>query len=134
MSLSRSKLRDITMKLVFLYEFYDLELAKNQVKEYADGLEIADEDKSFLLNRTMEILDKLPEVDRKLSEKTENWSINRLAKVDLAILRLAVYEIENDPETPTKVAINEAVELAKFYSGDASGRFVNGVLRHFAET
>ena len=61
--------------------------------------------------------------------KLKNWSIERIFKIDLAILRLAVYEIHFMDNIPPKVAVNEAVELAKKYGNDASSNFVNGVLR-----
>ena len=67
-------------------------------------------------------------LDDKIAAASRNWSIDRMARVDLAILRLAVWEIFNEEDVPGSVAINEAVELANCYSGDGSGRFVNGIL------
>ena len=67
-----------------------------------------------------------------LNEKAENWDTARMGKVDLTILRLAVYEMTYDDEVPTGVAINEAVELAKKFGQDASSSFVNGILAKFA--
>ena len=63
-----------------------------------------------------------------LSEAAEGWRLNRMGKAELTILRIATYEIRYDEEVPDKVAINEAVELAKKYGNDASSGFVNGVL------
>ena len=68
----------------------------------------------------------------KLNEKAQGWDTGRMSKVDLTILRLAVYEICYDEDVPTGVAINEAVELAKKFGQDASFGFVNGVLAKFA--
>ncbi len=70
----------------------------------------------------------LEEIDTLLEELTEDWSLERLASVDRNILRLATYEILYEPEVPPSVSIDEAVELAKKYSTEDSGRFVNGVL------
>ena len=67
-------------------------------------------------------------IDMMLSDASSGWRLNRIGKAELAILRIAVYEICYDEEVPTKVAINEAVELAKKYGSDASYSFVNGVL------
>ena len=64
---------------------------------------------------------------------TEGWSTRRIGRVELAILRLAVYEIKEDESIPEKVAINEAVELAKKYGGNESSSFVNGILAKFAK-
>ena len=78
------------------------------------------------------IFDKLPDIDSRLNEKAEGWDTTRMSKVDLTILRLAVYEICYDENVPTGVAINEAVELAKKFGQDASSGFVNGILAKFA--
>ena len=68
------------------------------------------------------------ELDEKISAASVNWSLERIAKVDLTILRLATYEILYEDDVPGSVAINEAVELANRYSEPSSGRFINGVL------
>ncbi len=70
----------------------------------------------------------LEEVDSKIEENLKGWNIKRIAKVTLAVLRLAIYEICFEPETPAGVAINEAVELAKKYAGEKDAAYVNGVL------
>lgn len=74
----------------------------------------------------------MAELDALIDEKSTGWKTNRMAKVDLAIIRLAVYEIKFEDDIPTKVSINEAVELAKKYGADESAAFVNGVLAKFA--
>ena len=68
-----------------------------------------------------------------LNEASKGWKVNRMSKVDLAIMRLAVYEMKMDEDIPVKVAINEAVELAKKFGGDDSPAFVNGVLAKLAD-
>lgn len=68
------------------------------------------------------------QIDEIISECAPEWPLDQVAKVDLSILRISVYEILHYPETPTKVSIDEAVELAKEYGGDNSSRFINGVL------
>ena len=78
------------------------------------------------------IIEHMAELDALIDEKSTGWKTNRMAKVDLAIIRLAVYEIKFEDDIPTKVSINEAVELAKKYGADESGAFVNGVLAKFA--
>ncbi|EPZ60141.1 transcription antitermination factor NusB [[Clostridium] sordellii ATCC 9714] len=76
--------------------------------------------KNFELNKST--------IDELISKYAKNWTINRMAKVDLAILRLAVCEILYVPNIPTKVSINEAIELAKLYCDDKSPKFINGIL------
>lgn len=73
-------------------------------------------------------LEKLDDIDRMIRENTVGWSMGRIAKVDLAVLRLALYEILYRDDIPDSVAVNEAIELAKKYSTDESGGFINGIL------
>ena len=75
----------------------------------------------------------LPEIDEKINSVSEGWPVNRLGKAELAIMRLAVYEMLYDEDIPVNVAINEAVELAKNYGGDNAPSFVNGVLAKLAK-
>jgi transcription antitermination protein NusB len=73
-------------------------------------------------------------LDAILSETSEHWKLDQMAKVDRIILRIAVYEIAIDRRVPTKAAINESIELAKTFSGEEAGRFVNGILGRVAAT
>ena len=77
------------------------------------------------------VAEKIAQIDEMINEKTEGWKTSRMGKVDLAILRLAVYEIVFDDTIPNPVAINEAVELAKKFGRDESPKFINGVLAKF---
>jgi transcription antitermination protein NusB len=71
-------------------------------------------------------------LDAILSEASEHWKLEQMAKVDRIILRIAVYELTVDRQVPTKAAINESIELAKTFSGEEAGRFVNGILGRVA--
>src|SRR5258708_3567890 len=75
-----------------------------------------------------ESLDSIP------SEASDHWKLGQMAKVDRIILRIAVYEIAIDRQVPTKAAINESIELAKTFSGEEAGRFVNGILGRVVAT
>lgn len=75
----------------------------------------------------------MDEIDSLLGSISEHWAVSRMPLVDRNILRLATYELLHLSDTPTSVAINEAVELAKVYGGDDSSKFVNGVLGRVAE-
>ena len=75
--------------------------------------------------------EKLPEIDEMINTTARGWTTSRMGKVDLTIIRLAVYEIKFDEEVPDSVAINEAVELAKKFGQEESSGFVNGVLARF---
>jgi N utilization substance protein B len=74
----------------------------------------------------------LSEIDRILTDMAEDWSLDRLASVDRNILRMSTYEMLYEPDMPASIAINEAVELAKKYSTEESGKFVNGILGNLA--
>lgn len=73
-------------------------------------------------------LERREEIDLMLSAHAQNWRVERMAVIDRIVLRMAVYEMLAEPETPSKVIINEAIELARSFSGDAAVPFVNGVL------
>jgi len=76
-------------------------------------------------------VDHLEEIDASLESKLEKWSLNRLAKIERTILRLAAFELLYTPETPSNVVINEAVEISKTFGDEQSGKFVNGVLSKY---
>ena len=129
--------------LLFLSEFYDRELLPEQVDLYIDGLmdgrlaEVQparpkEEEASSIRKRLEQVLLHQPEIDALLDETSEGWRTGRMGRVDLNLLRLAVFEIRFDEEIPTGVAINEAVEIAKKYGGDHSASFVNGILGKIA--
>ena len=80
------------------------------------------------------VLDNSERLDAILAEASEHWKLEQMAKVDRIILRIAIYEIAIDRNVPTKAAINESIELAKTFSGDDAGRFVNGILGRVAAT
>lgn len=80
------------------------------------------------------VLDNRAQLDAMLSEASEHWKLDQMAKVDRVILRIAGYEIAIDRKVPTKAAINESIELAKTFSGEEAGRFVNGILGRVAAT
>ena len=94
--------------------------------------DIEGKDKIYIETKIGSILKRLPEIDEQIHSICEGWRLERLGKPELAILRLAVYEITNDANIPTGVAINEAVELAKIYCSEEAPRFVNGVLAKLA--
>ena len=91
----------------------------------------SEKDREYITEKYNHIMESLPDIDKQLSEKAENWDITRMGKVELTVLRLAGYEIEKDDSVPASVAINEAVELAKKFGQDGSGAFVNAVLAKF---
>lgn len=131
--MSRRELREQIFKLLFRVEFNNMEDMPEQEQLFFEDEDAAkDEDAVYISDKYHKISEKLSEIDSQLNEKASGWDTGRMSKVDLTILRLAVYEICYDEDVPTGVAINEAVELAKKFGQDASFGFVNGVLAKFA--
>ena len=129
---SRHLARSIAMQTLYEWDFrhgHEEELAaiiKKNIEEFGPGLE----ETAFVEQLTKGALTHLPEIDAIIEKAAPEWPINQIAAVDRSILRIGLYELlyENRDEVPPKVAINEAIELAKSFGGESSGRFVNGVL------
>lgn len=124
----RSEIREHVFKLLFRVEFHDAADLDEQDKLYFEPLTLTPEHQQLITERTKKIEEKLPEIDSKIDELCVGWKKERIGKVELTIIRLAVYEALFDDDVPVNVAINEAVELAKKYGGDDSPSFVNGIL------
>ena len=132
--MKRTELREHIFKMVFGMEFNDESETSSQMELYFGQLEDAKEkDLEYIKTKAEKIEKKLPEIDKLLSSASKGWKLSRMNKVDLSILRLAVYEMKWDDDIPEGVAIDEAVELAKKYSSDDGPAFVNGVLAKLAE-
>ncbi len=126
--MNRSTMRDLAFKMIYGMEIQK-ELSKEQVELYIEDNEITDSNAIEYLNSIFGGIEKNNEtILAMISENLKkDWSIDRISKVNLAILKIAIYEIKYQ-ELPFKVAINEAVELAKKYGDDNAPVFVNGVL------
>ncbi len=131
--MSRTNARKSAFYLVFQHDFVGAD-ALGEAKDifYAENEDLDENDKSFIDSVIKGTIDNLNEIDSIISSAAKGWSIERMAKVDLAILRLAVYELKFSSLTPKKVVINEAVELAKKFSSDNAPSFINGVLGKIA--
>lgn len=131
--MGRSELREHIFKMIFGLEFSENEQIDEQLELYLDQLvDIREKDHDCMLAKTKGIAEKVDEIDQIINENTTGWKTSRMNKVDLSILRLAVYEMKWDEDVPVKVAINEAVELAKRFSGEEGPAFINGVLGKIA--
>lgn len=141
--MTRSKLREHLFKLVYLDAFNTSDEMPEQVELYlqdasgddeeSDGNKISDKDREFLKMRWAAVASKLDEIDALLNSTARGWKTSRFPSCDLAILRVAVYEMVYDDSIPVGVSINEAVELAKKYGGNESPSFINGVLGQIAK-
>ncbi|GFI02190.1 MAG: transcription antitermination factor NusB [Lachnospiraceae bacterium] len=132
--MSRREMREQVFKLLFRVEFNPKEeMAQQEAFFFEDEENAAAEKNNVQISEKFnKIIEKIDSIDQALNDKVQGWNTERMGKVDLTILRLAVYEITYDQEIPTGVAINEAVELAKKFGQDSSPSFVNGVLAKFA--
>ena len=126
--MSRKKARDNAFKCVYELEFGRDENIEKILKNcYEENNNNADE-KEYIESVLKGIKENLAEIDNIILSKLKSWSFDRIAKIDLAILRLAIYEIKYIEDIPEKVSANEAVELAKTYGNNDSKSFVNGVI------
>ena len=134
MKMSRRKVRETIFLLLFRIEFNTQEELQEQMKWYFEERpDVEAKDQLYIETKIGSILKRLPEIDDKIHSICEGWRLERLGKPELAILRLAVYEMKWDEDVPVGVAINEAVELAKKYSMQEDAAYINGVLGAFAK-
>jgi N utilization substance protein B len=131
--MTRREIREHIFLMLFRKDFHEVNELNEQMKLYFSDLEKpSEEEQAYLTKRLYSIVEKVEEIDKILSEAASGWKLSRMGKVDLTILRLAVFEMRYDEDIPVKVAINEAVELAKIFGGDESPAFINGVLAKLA--
>ena len=131
--MTRREIRELIFKMVFRVEFHNEEEIPEQLRLFMDTLESADEkERAYIEHKVQDLFDHLEEIDAIIDSSAQNWKTSRMAKVELTLIRLAVYEIRFEEDIPTGVAINEAVELAKAYGEENSASFVNGVLARIA--
>lgn len=127
--MTRKELRENVFRMLFHKEFHEECEMEEQYKFYKNAVaSMTDEDSEYVHNKVFCIIEKLEEIDNAIDAVSIDWNVKRMSKVDLTIMRLAYYEMKFDEDIPVKVAINEAVELAKIYGGDDSPSFVNGIL------
>ena len=127
--MTRREIREQVFKMLFRVEFYNQEEMSEQIALCEDdACSWKEKDTTYIFEKVEKISEKLEEIDAKINEVSEGWKTGRMGKVDLTLIRLAVYEMLYEEDVPAKVAINEAVELAKQYGTDNSPSFVNGVL------
>ncbi len=129
--MTRSEARDFAFKIIFSYPFHD----EMSLKDYTEqcylnltDLKVTDNNKQYIEAITQKCFENVSDIDSIISNSLKNWKIERISRVNRALLRLAVTEIRYFDDIPEKVSINEAIELAKPYGDDESPSFINGVL------
>jgi N utilization substance protein B len=129
----RHQARELALKVLFQLEGSDDDPEEVLAYHAAEGAATADV-AAFAGQLVRGVMANQDKLDAILSEASDNWKLEQMAKVDRVVLRIAIYEITIDRRVPTKAAINESIELAKTFSGDDAGRFVNGILGRVAAT
>ncbi|HOP99384.1 MAG TPA: transcription antitermination factor NusB [Acetivibrio clariflavus] len=125
--MGRRAAREIAMKLI-----YQLEIQKDsrdeQIRQTLEQVNLAENDENYIVDVVKGVYNNLEQIDKTIETYSKGWKLSRISKVDLSILRLSIYEMFFRDDIPFNVSINEAVELAKNYSGEDSGSFINGIL------
>lgn len=138
--MTRRALRESIFRILFRYEFNDVAEMEEQIGFFLDNMEdfdnedndelisVSEPDRTYIHDKSVDILGNLGEIDSTIERISDGWRIDRIGKAELAILRVAIYEMEYDTDVPFKVAINEALELAKKYCTNDAKNFINALL------
>ena len=127
--MKRSAIRELTFRLIYSLEIQKAENLEEQIELYLECNEVEDEEaKEYIKDAIFGINEHIEEIQELIEKNLKaDWKIDRISKIDLSLLKLAIYEIKYK-KIPYKVAINESLELAKKYGEEASKNFINGIL------
>jgi N utilization substance protein B len=126
-NMKRKETREEAVKIAYSMDV-NKDFDKLIPNQYVEHFEIQDMDIEYLNKTICDMIDNLETINKHITENSKDWKIGRIAKVDLAILRIALSEILYDDTIPESVSINEAVEISKKYSNEDSHKFINGIL------
>lgn len=127
--MTRRALRENIFRILFRVEFNSIDEMQEQIDFSVDNIEgLEQNDKEYIVDKTNRVIGLIDDIDRQIEQISDGWRPERIGKAELAILRLAIYEMKYDDSVPYKVAINEAVELSKIYCNSDAKSFVNGLL------
>ena len=124
--MTRHEMRECIFCLMFQNDFYGTDEFEEQMSNFLANFHFPEKDEKEVREKVERLIALMPDIDEKISANAKGWKIERIAKAELAILRLAVYEALYEESVPVGVAVNEAVELAKEYGGENGAAFVNG--------
>jgi len=128
--MGRKQAREGTMKLLYQMEING-DFSEDGLNVFLENFSFDELEKEYILDAIWNIKENLETIDKNIEMNLEGWNINRVAKIDLAALRIAIYEILYRKDIPIEVSINEAIEIVKKYSTEDSFKFINGVLGGF---
>ncbi|WP_352420029.1 transcription antitermination factor NusB [Proteiniborus sp.] len=125
--MGRKLARESAMKLLYQMDINN-DFTSESIDIFLANHKLTDDEKEYLIHTINQVNDKLDIVDKKIEKYALGWKINRIPKVDLSILRIAIYEILFREDIPVEVSINEAIDISKKYSTSESSKFINGLL------
>ncbi len=128
--MGRKVARESTMKLLYQMDIND-DFSQKEINIFLENNKLKSDEIDYINEVVKGINDNIEEIDSYIEKYSEGWKIKRIAKVDLAILRIAIFEIMHREDMPPQVSINEAVDIAKKYSTDESSKYINGLLGTF---
>ncbi|GAU76963.1 transcription antitermination factor NusB [Fusibacter sp. 3D3] len=127
--MNRSRSREIAMEVLYqmdIHNTFDKVFAERMIEQYEEEI-----DKKYVDVALGLFIEKKDFIDGEITPLLKKWTLERLSKIDLAILRIAVTELKLMPDIPDKVTVNEAINMSKKYVDEKSGKFINGLLKHF---
>lgn len=131
--MGRKQAREGAMKLLFQMDATG-DFSDEALNLFLENFSFDDMESKYINESVRSIKENLETIDKYIKDNLEGWSIYRLAKVDLAVLRIAIYEILYRKDIPMEVSINEAIEIVKKFSNEDAFRFINGVLGGFVRS
>jgi N utilization substance protein B len=129
---SRRKARETALQALYQVETTG-ENVDRAIADFAESFELSDQGAEFSWSLVRGVLERRAEIDEQIAAVTANWKVERLSRIDLCAIRVAVYEMLANPELPVEIIIDEAVEIARKFGTRESSKFVNGVLDPIAK-
>lgn len=125
--MKRKETREEAVKMAYSMDV-NKDFNKNYITEYIEHFELKDMDIDYFDKTISDLINNMEEIDKYITDNSKDWKITRIAKVDLAVLRVSLSEILYNETIPESVSINEAVEISKKFSNEDSHKFINGIL------
>lgn len=131
--MSRRRVREVILQIIFQIDYYKEGFDENAFN-YMEEQNIPEEEQTYIREFVEDLIKNKETIDETIGKHLKSWTIGRLSKIDLAILRVSTYEMLLREDIPKKVSMNEAIELTKRFSDEESRKFVNGVLDSIANS
>ena len=129
---ARTKAREVALQVLYQLDITD-DVAEIALQKFHDSFDCGPSARDYAWRLVRGVLEKSADIDARITAAAENWRFERLSRVDLSAIRIAVYEMMADPPLPPEIAIDEAIELSRKFGTAESSRFVNGILDQIAK-